>query len=361
MAKFHKWIAGAQIALGVCGLLLVAVTYATYAPKLRTALHSLDGITERVETEADITVSTLEEGQKVVRALTDVAKPYKRSIQTAKAAASDAAGVLEKWDKELDGYSTVAKDAARICDTFQAQLPLKLPAFDVKTRSVEVNIPDIQPRTRTVNIPYPTAAVKTDTKKIAYPSGVAVEFGNTAGIRYPKDLSAKTTEIDLTYPSALVIGKDKMTVEIPDKPDVRVKRTAFDVPGKIDVTYRELMADEKAVLVAMRDRLASTSQTLTGSRQSVSGIRKLLTQDAAENLQLTHDKIVEVEQSAAVLSEERIPAAVRAVREQKSQVQSSRAAFSAVEGVIPLAGVVLALIPVGTILSGFGKLNAWGK
>lgn len=367
-----KLFALIQLFAGSVATLLVALGYFWFNNPLQTALTELDSMAGRAETEIATVENLLTDIDGVAESIQNAIPSYRDSLDAVGESTMAVSETINEWEAQIPGVQDVATDAAHICDTFAAQLPIRVPAVNLETKLIKFQLPEVIPKTQDVDIPYPTATVTTSTKKLSYPSGAEVEtkgfskslgsfqgknFGSVS-FDYPSGISITNDSVALEYPSGIKIGTGNKSVTVPATPEIKLKDYSFDVPDKLEVTHRELMKDEKVLLEKSSKQLTSMTETLGTTRDSLTKVRALLESDVQNSLDATSQNLAAAETALTKFRTERIPGVLTDLKEQRHSLNKSRGVFVAISGLIPLGFCVLALVTVAIALSGAHKFFA---
>ncbi|MEW4567435.1 hypothetical protein AB1L88_06165 [Tautonia sp. JC769] len=359
-----------QVLAGGAATLLVAFGYFWFNHPLQEALGELDRMAARAESEIATVEGLLTDIDGVAESVQDALPFHRESLEAIGQSTTAVARTMGEWEAEIPGIQDLATDTAHVCETFAAQLPIRVPAVDLRSRVVEYQLPEITAKTQEVEIPYQTAKVKTSTKTLTYPTGAKDEMngferglGRVAGrslgnirFEYPSGITLSNGSVTLDYPSAITLQTARKTVSIPATPEVTMKDHSFEVPDAIEVTHRDLMKDEKAILEQSSRQLASMTRSLDSTRDSLRDVIGLLENDVPKSLDETRRNFEAAETALTTFRSERIPRALADLEEQRLGLNQSRSVFLALSGLIPLAFGTIALMCAAMAVGGVQKV-----
>ena len=364
----RAWAATAQIAIGTIAVVLLVAIYVQFAPRARDALSQLDSIAASGEKELSTAIGILDDLDIVLVEVEKSLPHYRGTLGSAMKSARTFDSILGKWNANVASASGIASDSAHILDTFEKQLPIRVPHVNVETKRIVVQLPEFQVESSDFPVSVPTSATpKKKKKEIEYPKGAKVEtstkdFGRVAGkslgsITYPSGIDPQFGTIEIEYVSGLTINNETHNIKVPKTIIVNKKEIPLDIPDKIEFTHRELMKDEKEVAIKMAGTLRATSTTLLETNKSLAEVQKLLAEDTVESMKATLGTLDGVEKSLEQLRKNRVATIRTELGNQRTALGESRELFGLLKGAIVWVFCLAALIPIGQVISGVSKLR----
>ena len=329
-----KRFATIQILLGLSGIGLVLVSYVVFSERLIEALDRVDRIAIHGELQLEQSQDLLIGVKDVVAELEASATAHQKTIDSAMESTARLSKTIGRWESDATAFAEISRDASRIVNTFQQQLPITVPNVDVSSRTVRFKRPEIELEADEFTVQYPSFTVDTRTESI--------------------DLGVK--KLDLKYPVGLTTTQQNKKVRIADIPKVTLVDQQVDVP-RIDVSYQDVLTAERALLLDTSRQLAATSASLDDTAGSLADLRELMAGDLSGSLRQTKGNLTGVARQLRQLHMQRIPGAITDLRDQREELRDSRAAWSALSELVPVAFVILGLLPVSILLSGLGNLS----
>src|SRR5208337_4367457 len=215
--RVRQYAAIVQIIAGGLALILVIGGYVRYDPRVRVAIHEADKLAGNLNEEIKDAISILTHVNESVSTVRASVPPLTQTLASTTDAVGKVAGTINGFSADSDSLADVCNRTSAVCETFEKQLPIKVPAVTLTTKTVSFNVPDVIPKTKPMSISYPTATAHTGHKDLRYPSDAKVKMGHVhvAGhsIDYPDGLDVSFGNAGLDYPDRLDIGNGSVVVE----------------------------------------------------------------------------------------------------------------------------------------------------
>lgn len=331
----RRWFSLLQLIAGSVATVLVFVAYLMFSDPVRIAIVELDALAANAESEIASAERLLKHVDGVAASLQQAIPSHRRTLSAVGVSAKEVARTVGEWEQEVPGIQAISKDVAQVCETFASQLPIRIPTAKLATKQIKYQLPEFTPKTQQVDLPYPSAKV----------SMKSLDFGKIAG----KSLGR------IQYPGGIDLGTKKKTVTVPAPPEMKMKNYTVRVPSDVDVTYRELLRDEQAVLEKSAVQLGSINEALERTQGSLGDIKRLLQNDVHESLTETERNLTEAESALNVFRTESLPSVLVDLGEQRIGLSESRGVFAPAAGLVPLVFGIAGLTTFAVATGGAAK------
>ncbi|GAB5406158.1 MAG: hypothetical protein Aurels2KO_43890 [Aureliella sp.] len=359
-----------QLGIGLTLVVLAISSHLRYAGKLADAFGELDTLSAAAQSEIEVGQAVLGDVGSIAQNFRQAIPLHRQTLTATRDSSMQVAKSIAAWQQELPQLRKTAGDASAVCSNLAGQLPLRIPNITLATKTVQFEVPEIETGTRTVGIPYPTAQVENGSQELSYPAGAKVKMdtwqkslGSFAGknlgglsFKYPSGLDVSRKSLRLDYPKSINIGRANMEIEVPATPKVRMQKRSFDVPSEPQLSYKEVLSDEKQLLIQSAQQLQSLDGTLASSQKTLDAAHRLAADDAPRSIDATLELLKLSERQLDALCDDRIPTTMRMLEIQHQQIGSSRKTFAALRPLISVALATLALLGVAIGISGTVKL-----
>ncbi|MEZ6137778.1 MAG: hypothetical protein R3C53_23065 [Pirellulaceae bacterium] len=334
----QKRFAGVQVAIGLVGILLCSMLYARYANPMQNALARLDEMAGDARIQADIGHELLDEWSAIGGDLEMAAMVHQRSLDSLHTTSRQLANSLQKWESVMQDSSDVSRNVGQVARKFANYLPLKLPDISMDSREVQFDIPQITLTEQEVKLPYPTVSVGSRSKEI--------------------DLGV--TSIQLDVPTLDVNTRNRI-VTVPATPNVQTKVIQFSVPENIEVTYHELLGDEKQLLVDAAEQLDQTAAAMADSVKTLKQVRAMMSGELPDSIAAGQSNLVHASAALKQLRVAQIPAFQARLRDQSQQLTQTQTDFSNLRGMVPWLFVLAGIVPLAIVVHGLRCYSAAGS
>ncbi len=331
----QKLLAYAQLAVGLSGLALCGLLYARYADPMHRALGRLDHMAGDAQIQAEIGSQLLDDWSLIGGDLEQATRVHQQSLDSLQNTSRRMAGSLAQWESSLREASTVASSAGRVARKFATYLPLRIPDISMDMRDIRFDVPQITFKEQEVKLPYPTVTVGSRTKEI--------------------DLGITSVKLDVP---TLDVSSANRVVALPAAPDVINKPYRFSIPDNVQVSYRELMGEEKELLVDTAAQLDRSAVAMVDSASALQEVQSTMTHELPTSIQAGKANLAHAEAALSKLRTTQIPAFQARLQNQREQLSKTQIEFSSLHGLIPWLFAFAALLPLAISLHGLRV--CWG-
>lgn len=366
----HRLFGWSQVVLGSALLLLTGYVHTVHSDSISDAFAQMEKLAGSAQAEIEVGKTVLQDVKGIAQELQGVIPLHRRTLLSASDASTKVAKSVAVWEAEIPRLRKTASDAQRVCDGLAENLPIRIPTVQMKNRTVSFEIPKFEMRSRKVEVPYPTAAVENGSRELSYPSGATVDMktwekslGSLAGkslgglsFRYPAGLDITRKSFRLDYPKAIDIGRASMAIEVPANPKVEMETRKITVPAEPIVSFKEILRDEKKLLVQSSDQLDTLNESLGSTLGSLAIAKDLLASQTTQSIESTVSLLSSTEQKLVSFCDERIPTTVALLDLQKNQIGESRSTFAALQPLVGYALLAVAITGLAIVASGGAKL-----
>lgn len=354
-----------QIILGVALAAAILFVSSRYSGTLRSSLEQADDMIASVEKQLTVGISVLTDLNSLLSNVGDTIDVHQTTIESALDTTDKLSQTALIWSDESLQFSDIAHDASHIMDTFQDQLPIRLPVVEVDVTQASFDIPTgLDMRSDEARFDYPSAAeVRVRQEGINYPSGADIRtceidtpFGD---YDYPCGIEIDTDRLEFNVPHSIEIEMDEFAFDVPRIHAPTFERVEFNVPDTVGLEYRELMNDEKELLIETSAQLISTAEAISSTSQSLVDISELLSEegDIAASLTTVDADLEEAQDTIVNITVNEIPGFVAELESQKATLEKVHVLFSDLQSaIIPLTWIAL-VFPLMMVLNGIVLLS----
>ncbi|MEZ4864833.1 MAG: hypothetical protein R3C14_26205 [Caldilineaceae bacterium] len=354
-----------QIILGVALAALILFISSTYTDSLQTSLSQANGLLTSVENQLDVSIQVLTKFNATLGDMGGTVDTYQETISSVRTSSTALSKTAATWGNESQQFSTIVLDASHIMDTFQQQLPIRVPAVEVQVKPVSFDIPTgLDIRQDKMGFNYPASAeAKVQKEGINYPKGAKVRNCNKriagVGISYPCGIEVEMGKLEFNVPHSIDIGFKEFNFNIPRIHAPTFEHIEFNVPDTVKVEYRELMKDEKALLVKTGSQLISTAAAISDTSQSLIALSNLLAPqgDVAKTLKQVGDALEKTQGTIIDISTHEIPTFIDELKKQKETLVKTKTLFADLSGAIVPITWAFMIFPLMIILNGVVLLS----
>lgn len=368
----YRLLGWCQVILGAGLLLLTLYVQTVHSVGISDAFTQMDTLAGSAQAEIEVGEAVLEDVKEIAEQLQGVIPLHRRTLLNARESSTKVAQSVAVWEAEIPRLRKTASDAQLVCDSLAKNLPFRIPTVQMKNQTVNFDVPKFKMRSRKVEIPYPTATVENGSRELSYPSGANVDMktwekslGSLAGkslgglsFRYPAGLDVSRKSFRLDYPKAIDIGRAAMVVDVPANPKVEMETRTLTVPAEPVIGFKEILRDEKELLVQSSEQLETLSESLASTRASLATAKDLLGRQTPESIESTISLLSSTEQKLGSFSDERIPTTLALLAVQRKQIGESRSTFAELKPLVGYMLLAVAITGLAIAASGGAKLSS---
>jgi hypothetical protein len=356
-----------QIILGVALAALILFLSSNYADDLRNGLDQADSLLTSADKQLDVGIKVLTKLNSTVSDIGGTFGVYQETITSAMKSAAALSGTAAMWGDQSEKFSSIALDASHIMDTFQKELPIRVPIVEVGVKPWSFDVPTgLDIRSDKTGFNYPASAeVKVREEGINYPKGASIQTCKASFVRgtvkfdYPCGIDIDMDKFEFNVPHSIDIRTSKFEFDLPRIHAPTFDRIEFDVPDTVSVEYRDLMKDEKALLVETSAQLISTADAISETSQSLVEISDLLAMegDVATALKAVSSELTKSQATIKDITTDEIPTFVDELKKQKEALAKTHSSLSGLQGAIVPITWALMIFPLAMVLNGVGLLS----